>query len=163
MKILVKTDKGLKKLGEGKIFSKNQLMLREMGIQGQDATVQIDATSPYAAKQIDDLVKNTPLQDRQNYRVKIVNGQQSNSNKIDNAHTGSLVGATNGSNAITQSRQACAENPSLGGTSCSLDDINPKENGSINSSVMPRKVMDEMRVNSIPFTKKELHKFLMDL
>ena len=39
-----------------------------------------------------------------------------------------------------------------------------KNNSSLQTnSVTPRKVMDEMRRNSIPFTKKELNKFLTDL
>ena len=35
--------------------------------------------------------------------------------------------------------------------------------GMMNSSVTPKKVMDEMRKNSVPFSKKELSNFLSTL
>jgi hypothetical protein len=35
--------------------------------------------------------------------------------------------------------------------------------GPMNNSVTPRKVMDEMRANSVPFTKTELTKFLKSI
>ena len=116
MKVYVKKDKALKLLGEGKIYSKKDLLLREFG-NDNDGGTTVTSTDT-----------TTPNQ-----------------------------GLTDGVKQLNKTPQADAFEKTVG------DEASGINNGLQTNSVAPRKVMDEMRRNSIPFTKKELSKFLNSL
>jgi hypothetical protein len=160
MKILVKTNKGLRPLGEGRIYSKSQLKLNEvytdgkvsltLNPNGQDvraSSVQTNAqnmlhTVPQATAvtlQADDVdgvtAPNYSSTDPRNDTVQQVPVNKANSTAIQNA-------AKNGGTIqITKNdpQQTAMES---------------KDN---------KKDIVEMRNNSIPFTKKELNDFLSSL
>ena len=159
MKILVKTNKGLRNLGEGRIYSKNQLKLNEyttgkvaltLNPNGQDvraSSVQTAAQNmlnkvPQAtaitldAKDVDGVsVPNYPQNDPREDTVQQISLKNANGTAIQNA-------AKNGGTiSITKNDQ---QDAALESTSS-------------------KKIMDEMRRNSIPFTKKELNRFLSEL
>ena len=161
MQVIVKKDNRLVKLGEGRIYSKSQLKLNE---DGKSFVNQNDTATQ---NRINSLVNKIPPQERSSYDLVIgkdnngVNGQVDMS-KIDDANTGTISNASNVQDAVSQSRQNGAKNPSNNAFEINVDDLG-NNSGTINSSVASKKVMDEMRRNSIPFSKKELSSFLNSL
>lgn len=158
MKILVKKNNGFVNLGEGKIYSKKQLILKEKNeligdVTSNDETIQGASGLQNA---VNKKTAENPTAD--GWSTDLSNLKQGNS-------------AQNNGNGVMKFTQNQLNQP---GTKQLIDraaQTNPnmqitvmKNNSSLQTnSVTPRKVMDEMRKNSIPFTKKELHKFLMDL
>lgn len=160
MRILVKTNKGLRPLGEGRIYSKSQLKLNEvytdgkvsltLNPNGQDvraSSVQTNAqnmlhTVPQATAvtlQADDVdgvtAPNYSSTDPRNDTVQQVPVNKANSTAIQNA----------------------AKN---GGT-IQITKNDPQQTAM--ESKGNKKDIVEMRNNSIPFTKKELNDFLSSL
>jgi len=148
-------------LGEGKIYSKKQLMLKELTQNGVTAVANPDgqnhtvsqmltnaktiAQKPGVGKVVipasdtgiggtKNVPQNSPLSDVK----KVIPLSKANTSIISD---------------LTKDGQGEVELTNDGNTNSSLQ----------TNSVMSRKVMDEIRKNSIPFTKKELHKFLMNL
>ena len=160
MKILVKTDKGLKKLGEGKIFSKTQLKLNE--IYGDDEETTVTSTSTTTPSQgLKDGVKQLNKAPQAKAFEKTVGGMDGNTKDDGTTLTmtkqvaQSAQGMQNANNFIKMSQNT---------TNGDQNKIRILNTPSVQlAHRMPRKVMDEMRANSIPFTKKELSKFLKEL
>jgi len=157
MKVYVKKDKVLKLLGEGKIFSKKDLLLRELN-QQMASTVSIQA-----AKNVNDGAMQFKQAKAQNPTITQAMG----------AGDDMLTPATGTKDNQLVTNANSQE--SLNNTQSILNKMSPEERENTdvtytdgsenmeNSSVTPRKVMDEMRENSVPFTKSELTEFLKSI
>lgn len=155
MEVLVKTDNGLQRLGEGKIFSKKQLKLRE----------DIDAS----------LGSANGLQQAQQKAKKLINSNPSvNSASAD---LGKLDGQKDTSSGegtkiqlpvnapASQLNQVQQMSKNQGNDDVEVEftkNDSSSSSSSTNESRKNRKLM-EMRYNSVPFTKKELSSFLKSL
>lgn len=157
MKILVKRNNGLLNLGEGRIYSKSQLRLNE---DVENALIG-DATPN------DEKVSGTgSLQTTVNKELTAHPQEDGVSVGLDSLNNSGQKLKGDGTN-IKMSQQQLAQNKTqisnlaaqMPGAQLTI----MRGNGVINNSVAPRKVLDELRKNSIPFTKKELHKFLREI
>jgi hypothetical protein len=166
MKIFVKTDKGLRNLGEGRIYSKNQLRLIEADTNGDESTITLtnNGEGPDAKAPASELVNDA------NKELNIVNAGGKKT-QFQVAPTG--VAGVTPNTSLTQNSTQSAPAVDVSKNDPRLATLIQKNaqngyatnivKGTVNSSVASRKVMDEMRNNSIPFTKKELNKFLREL
>ena len=167
MKIYVKKDKVLKLLGEGKVYSKKDLVLREFGGDNNGGTDTITLTNDGEGTD-----KKTPSNELVNNVKQELPKVSAGGKQVQfNVSPDDVAGVTPNTQLTQNSTQAP---PSV---NVSMNDPrlpqmmqqNAKNGYStnivkpINSSVTPKKVMDEMRENSIPFTKAELTKFLKSL
>lgn len=171
MKVYVKKDKALKLLGEGTIYSKKDLVLKEENTNdaslgasvGSSAgkPLQFDATNGQDASSISQVEKNvnnigakTTSIPNKEARLDLGDVGWRTTPNVNKNEPGADVDITaqgnkpqDIDNAVDQASQVRA-----GGVVIPL-----------NQSVTPRKVMDEMRENSVPFTKSELTEFLKNL
>ena len=155
MKILVKKDNGLVNLGEGKIYSKSQLRLNENGFV---------ATAP-DAKNIRQFVTQGSKMLNQNPNVKLVQNQlgQMDQQKDSSSGEGLKVSIpANATGAQISRVQNMASRPENDDMSIDLTPAT-SNTSSDSSSIANESKIIEMRKNSIPFTKKELHKFLREI
>ena len=155
MKILVKKDNGLVNIGEGKIYSKSQLILNEDGFV---------ATAPNV-KDIRQFVTQGSKMMNQNPNVKSVQNQLGQMDHQNDTSTGEGLkislpaNATGAQISKVQNMASKPENDDM-----SIDLTPSTSNTSSDSSSMTNESrIIEMRKNSIPFTKKELHKFLREI
>jgi hypothetical protein len=162
MKVYVKKDKALKLLGEGRIFTKKDLILKEdTGISASLNPEGGDVNANQAQTASSNIFNHVPSATATTLQSDDVNGVTApmlsqNDPASDVTHEIPLKDAN--ASAI----QAAAKQ---GGT-IKIVKQQPQQNNSLglqNSSVTPRKVMDEMRENSVPFTKSELTEFLKNL
>lgn len=156
MKVYTKKNNGLRLLGEGMVFSKGQLMLKE-----QDVTLsQTEPTTP------DKFVRNsvTALNQVGNAKKTVIPTNLADGNKTDDGN----ILRVNKSQALGQTsqiRQFVNQNKDTG--TVEIVDDTKDTNGSnpltTSEGKKNRSIMDEMRANSIPFTKTELTKFLKSI
>lgn len=165
MKVYVKKDKTLKLLGEGKIFSKKDLLLKEEDLNGGTDTITLtndgegtDKKTP-PNEMANDIKKELPKVNAGGKLVQFnvspddVAGVTPNTQLSQNStQAPPSVNVSMNDPRLTQMMQQNAKN------GYSTNVVKP-----INSSVDSRKVMDEMRENSVPFTKSELTEFLKNL
>ena len=156
MKVYTKKNNGLRLLGEGMVFSKKDLLLREDGDNGNNPLIG-DATPGDEQVQGASGLKN------------IVDKKTSENPTADGWSTelGNLNGGTSqqgeASGVIKISRQQL-NNPETQAMLNRTKITDPNMQVTVmNNSVTPRRVMDEMRANSVPFTKTELTKFLKSI
>ena len=165
MKVYVKKDKALKLLGEGRIFSKKDLLLKEEDLNGGTDTITLtndgEGTDKKATpnEMADDIKKELPKVNAGGKPVQFnvspddVAGVTPNTQLSQNStQAPPSVNVSMNDPRLTQMMQQNAKN------GYSTNVVKP-----INSSVDSRKVMDEMRENSVPFTKSELTEFLKNL
>lgn len=150
MRILVKTDKGLKNLGEGKIYSKSQLKLNEL-----DANIGIANGIQQAQMKAKQLMNQNPGVQSASADAGKLDGQQDRNNG-EGLKMELPVDATGAQ--LAQAQRAVKDQ--------SADDMQitftkPQSSSSLMDTNESR--ITEMRRNCIPFTKKELHKFLKNL
>lgn len=145
MRILVKTNKGLRNLGEGKIYSKGQLRLNEFTDSSSTGVTAVANPDGQDFKSNAEMYRNI----NNNFKNPAVTAVEFQANDT-----------VNGKNV--------APNKELDDvvTTVSRDNMNKipqlSKYGTI-KVVNNRKGMTEMRKNSIPFTKKELYKFLKEI
>ena len=165
MKIYVKKDKALKLLGEGRIFTKKDLILKEEDLNGGTDTITLtndgegtDKKTP-PNEMANDIKKELPKVNAGGKPVQFnvspddVAGVTPNTQLSHNStQAPPSVNVSMNDPRLTQMMQQNAKN------GYSTNVVKP-----INSSVDSRKVMDEMRENSVPFTKSELTEFLKNL
>ena len=159
MKVYVKKDKALKLLGEGKVYSKKDLVLKE----GNTNNPLIGDATPNDEK------------------VNGVSGLETVANQQLSSHPAE-DGVSVGLDSLTNSGQKLkGDGVSLTMTQDELKGNKPQLSSIAQqmpgaevrimrnqptmqvSSVAPKKVMDEMRENSVPFTKEEMTEFLKSL
>lgn len=156
MKVYTKKNNGLRLLGEGMVFSKGQLMLKE-----QEVTLsQTEPTTP------DKFVRNsvTALNQVGNAKKTVIPTNLADGNKTDDGN----ILRVNKSQALgktSQIRQFVNQNKDTGAVEIVDDTKGTNDSNPLTTSEgkKNRSVMDEMRANSIPFTKTELTKFLKSI
>lgn len=165
MKVLVKTNKGLKILGEGKIYSKSQLRLNEVDNNGDSNTITLTNSGEGSESK-------APPTEIANDAKKELSTVNASGKKTQFQVTPTSVAGVTPNASMTQNSTQAPPAVDVSKNDPRLPNLLQKnaQNGySTNiigletSSIKSRKVMDEMRRNSIPFTKKELHKFLREL
>lgn len=155
MKILVKKDNGLVNIGEGKIYSKSQLRLNENGFV---------ATAP-DVKNVRQFVTQGSKMLNQNPNVKLVQNQLGQMDQQKDSSTGEGLKVSlpaNATGAQISRVQNMASRPENDDMSIDLTPAT-SNTSSDSSSIANESRIVEMRKNSIPFTKKELHKFLREI
>lgn len=155
MEVLVKTDNGLQRLGEGKIFSKKQLKLKE----GIDAAIGSANGLQQAREEAEKLINQNPSVDSASADLGKLDGQNDTSTgegtKIQLPINAS---ATQLNNVQQMSKNQANDDVEVEFTK---NDTN-NSSSSTNESRKNRKLV-EMRYNSVPFTKKELSSFLKSI
>ena len=153
MKVYVKKDKALKLLGEGRVYSKKDLMLKEGGF------VKPVAAAPTNVTTTGDFF-NTAAQNEHNPALGGTSAQLGQLNNKAEKNNGEGTNIELPSHPTGAQKQAVAN---MDATVTVGDEASGVDNGLQTNSVTPRKVMDEMRENSVPFTKAELTEFLKTL
>lgn len=165
MKVYIKKDNALKLLGEGKVYSKKDLVLKEEDLNGGSDAITLTNDGEGVEKKTppnemaNDIKKELPKVSAGGKPVQFnvspddVAGVTPNTQMTQNGtQAPPSVNVSMNDPRLTQMMQQNAKN------GYSTNVIKP-----INSSVESRKVMDEMRNNSVPFTKKEMTEFLKNL
>ena len=150
MQILVKTNKGLKNLGEGKLFSKGQLKLNEIDANlGSANGIQ---QAQMKAKQL--MNQNAGVTSASADAGKL--DGQSDMQSGEGLELKVPVNATG-----QQLAQAQRMTKDQGADDAQITFTKPQSpSSSLNSNNLGESKIMEMRKNSIPFTKKELNSFL---
>ena len=166
MKILVKKNNGLVNLGEGRIYSKSQLRLNEIDSNGDSNTITLTNTGEGTDS------KSQP-NELANDAKKELNTVNASGKKIQFSVQPNSVAGVTPNMSLTQNSTKAAPSVNVSQNDPRLTTLmqtNAKNGYATNiikgiqtSSVAPKKVLDELRKNSIPFTKKELHKFLREI
>lgn len=155
MEVLIKTNNGLQRLGEGKIFSKKQLKLRE----DIDAAIGSANGLQQAQQKAKKLINQNPSVDSASADLGKLDGQKDTSSgegtKIQLPINAS---ATQLNNVQQMSKNQANDDVEVEFTK---NDTN-NSSSSTNESRKNRKLV-EMRYNSVPFTKKELSSFLKSI
>jgi hypothetical protein len=162
MKVYVKKDKALKLLGEGKVYSKKDLVLKEQ--DGENALIG-DVTS-----NDEQLQGATGLQNAVNKKSAENPAADGWSAELGNLNQGGGSAQQNGNGVIQLTKSQLAQpqtkqmldrtritNPNMQVNVMNDDKVQ------LAAHKTPKKVMDEMRENSVPFTKKEMTEFLKSL
>ena len=161
MKIYVKKDKVLKLLGEGKVYSKKDLLLKEL-----NAGVKPVAAAPTNITTTGDFF-NTAAQNEHNPALGGTSaqlGQLNNKAEKNNGEGVEFHLPSNPTGAEKEVVRNAANNSALRDATVTVgDEASGVDSNLQTNSVAPRKVMDEMRTNSVPFTKSELTEFLKSL
>ena len=162
MKIFVKTDKGLKKLGEGKIFSKNQLMLREFSQNGVTAVANPDGQNHTASQMLSNARR---IAQKPGVKTVVMSSADTGIGATKNVPSNSPLSDVKKIIPLNKANDSVISQLTADGQGEVelTSDSNANNSALETNSVKPRKVMDEMRRNSIPFTKKELSMFLNSL
>lgn len=151
MQVLVKTNKGLKNLGEGKLFSKDQLKLNELGgVQANIGQANGIQQAQMKAKQLMN----------QNARVTSASADAGKIDGQSDMQSGEGLELKVPVNATGQQlAQAQRMTRDQGADDAQITFTKPQSPSSNDNSLGESRIM-EMRKNSIPFTKKELNSFL---
>lgn len=156
MEVLIKTNKGLQRLGEGKIFSKKQLKLRE-GIAAAIGSANGLQQAQQKAEKILDQNSNA---DSANADLGKLDGQNDTSTG-EGIKIQVPVKKKDGTQLSNIQRMAQNQQNDNVEIEFTRDDSN-NSSSSTNESRKNSKLV-EMRYNSVPFTKKELSSFLKSI
>jgi hypothetical protein len=152
MEVLVKTDNGLQRLGEGKIFSKKQLKLKE----GIDAAIGSANGLQQAQQKAKKLINQNPSVDSASADLGKLDGQKDTS-----TGEGTTIQLPINASATQLNNVQRMSNDNVE-VKFTKNDTNNSSSSSTNESRKNRKLV-EMRYNSVPFTKKELSSFLKSI
>ena len=158
MKVYVKKDKVLKLLGEGKVYSKKDLMLKEFKAGGNNVV----ATVP-GATNVRQFVNQGAKTYNQNGNVGLIQGEMGQFDNQNDSNTGEGIGVDLPVNATGQQIakvQNMANQPSNDDMKINLTP--PTTETDQTNSLGESKII-KMRENSVPFTKSELTEFLKSL
>ena len=152
MKILVKKHNKLMNLGEGKIYSKNQLKLNE--VNGVDANIGSASGIQQAQMKAKQVMNQNANVDSASIDAGKADGQSDKSSG-EGVKLEVPVNATGKQLDIAQrmTRDQSSDDAQITFTK----ETNPSSTSTNESRII------EMRRNSIPFSKKELHNFLKSL
>jgi hypothetical protein len=150
MKILVKRNDGLVNLGEGKIYSKSQLKLNE----------DLDANIPQANGIQQAQLRAKQLMNRNAgvTSASIEAGKADGQNDMQSGEGLKLEVPVNANGQQLAQAERMAKDQ--GADDAQITFTKPQSSSSLETN--ESKII-EMRKNSIPFTKKELHKFLREI
>lgn len=156
MQVLVKKDNKLVKLGEGKIYSKNQLRLNEFnnGVQANIGNANGIQQAQMRAKQLMN----------QNAGVTSASAEAGKLDGQNDQQSGEGIELKVPVNANGQQlAQAQRMVKDQGADDAQITFTKPQSSSSMNNNGLGESKIVEMRRNSIPFTKKELNSFLNTL
>ena len=156
MKVYVKKDRLLKLLGEGKVYSKKELVLKEFFGDKNDVNSNAHLGNiPYAQnmQQAGMLAKQQVAKNPTNPVQMISGGDLGNKN---NQKKDIVINTDTDTRNLKDVERVINNSPDPDRYDIAIN-TNPAE------SKNSKAVMDEMRANSIPFTKLELTKFLKSL
>ena len=156
MQVLVKKDNKLVKLGEGKIYSKNQLRLNEFnnGVQANIGNANGIQQAQIRAKQLMN----------QNAGVTSASADAGKLDGQNDQQSGEGIELKVPVNANGQQlAQAQRMVKDQGADDAQITFTKPQSSSSMNNNGLGESKIVEMRRNSIPFTKKELNSFLNTL
>lgn len=151
MEVLIKTNNGLQRLGEGKIFSKKQLKLRE----DIDAAIGSANGLQQAQQKAKKLINQNPSVDSASADLGKLDGQKDTS-----SGEGTKIQLPINASATQLNNVQQIANDDVEVEFTKNDTSN--SSSSANESRKNRKLV-EMRYNSVPFTKKELSSFLKSI
>jgi len=161
MKIFSKKDNGLRKLGEGKIYSKKDLTLNEAWTNGKVALTlnpngqDVNASNVQTSAQ--NMLNNVPQATAVTLQADDVNGVTAPTFAPEDPRNDAVQNIS-AKKATSAAVQDLAKN---GGT-INITKDDPQQSSMGESKKTSDKLV-EMRRNSIPFSKKELSKFLRSL
>lgn len=141
MEILVKTNRGLKSLGEGRVYSKKQLMLKEDGL---DANLGMSSSIQAAQMKAKQMMSKNPT----------VTSASADAGKLDgqmDSQNGEGVRLELPVNA--NGKQLAQAQKMVSDTNADDAQITFTKN---QDSMTTESRLAELRVNSVPFTKTEL-------
>lgn len=141
MEILVKTNRGLKSLGEGRVYSKKQLMLKEDGL---DANLGMSSSIQAAQMKAKQMMSKNPT----------VTSASADAGKLDgqmDSQNGEGVRLELPVNA--NGKQLSQAQKMVSDTNADDAQITFTKN---QDSMTTESRLAELRVNSVPFTKTEL-------
>jgi len=148
MQVFVKKDNGLKRLGEGKVYSKGQLKLNELDANiGQASGIQ---QAQMKAKQL--MNQNAGVNS-----ASIEAGKADGQKDSMSGEGLELKVPVNATGQQLATAQQMTRNQSMDDAQITFVKDDPSTDTTNESRII------EMRRNSIPFTKKELHKFLNEI
>ena len=148
MQVFVKKDNGLKCLGEGKVYSKGQLKLNELDANiGQASGIQ---QAQMKAKQL--MNQNAGVNS-----ASIEAGKADGQKDSMSGEGLELKVPVNATGQQLATAQQMTRNQSMDDAQITFVKDDPSTDTTNESRII------EMRRNSIPFTKKELHKFLNEI
>ena len=148
MQVFVKKDNGLKRLGEGKVYSKGQLKLNELDANiGQASGIQ---QAQMKAKQL--MNQNAGVNS-----ASIEAGKADGQKDSMSGEGLELKVPVNATGQQLATAQQMTRNQIMDDAQITFVKDDPSTDTTNESRII------EMRRNSIPFTKKELHKFLNEI
>ena len=160
MKVFVKKNNRLLNIGEGSIISKKDLFLKESGVV---------AAVPNA-KNVRQFVNQGAKTFHQSGNVGLVQGEMGQFDNQQDASTGEGLSVSLPVNATGSQIAKVQTLANQQGNDDMKINLTPPTTGSSDSSssletssVFPRKTIDEIRMESVPFSKRELSEFLRSI
>lgn len=160
MRILVKTNKGLRPLGEGRIYSKGQLRLSEAYTNGKVSLTlnpngqDVRASSVQTSAQ--NMLNNVPQATAVTLQADDVDGVTAPTFSASDPRNDTVQQMD-----VKHANSAAVTDAAENGGTIQITKNDPQQTAM--ESKKNKKDIVEMRENSIPFTKKELNKFLSSL
>ena len=158
MKVYVKKDKALKLLGEGKIYSKKDLVLREFNAGGNSVVAAVPG-----ATNVRQFVNQGAKTYHQNGNVGLIQGEMGQFDNQNDSSTGEGLGIDLPVNATGQQIAKVQNMANQQGNDDMKINLTPPTNDAEDSNPLGEGKIAELRENSIPFTKLELTEFLKTL
>ena len=160
MKIMVKTDKGLRTLGEGRIYSKSQLRLSEDYTNGKVSLTLNPSGQDVKASSVQTSAQNMLNTVPQATAVTL------QADDVDGVTAPTFSNSDPRNDTVQQmdvrhATSAAVSNAAKNGGTLQITKDDPQQ-ASMESKENKKDIV-EMRENSIPFTKKELNEFLRSL
>lgn len=160
MKIMVKTDKGLRTLGEGRIYSKSQLRLSEDYTNGKVSLTLNPSGQDVKASSVQTSAQNMLNTVPQATAVTL------QADDVDGVTAPTFSNSDPRNDTVQQmdvrhATSAAVSNAAKNGGTLQITKDDPQQTSM--ESKENKKDIVEMRENSIPFTKKELNEFLRSL
>lgn len=160
MKIMVKTDKGLRSLGEGRIYSKSQLRLSESYTNGKVSLTlnpngqDVRASSVQTSAQ--NMLNTVPQATAVTLQADDVDGVTAPTFSPSDPRNDTVQQMD-----VKHATSAAVSNAAKNGGTLQITKDDPQQSSM--ESKTTKKDIVEMRNNSIQFTKKELSEFLSSL
>lgn len=158
MKVYVKKDKALKLLGEGKVYSKKDLILKEFKAGGNNVV----ATVP-GATNVRQFVNKGAQTYNQNGNVGLIQGEMGQFDNQNDANTGEGLGVDLPVNATGQQISKVQNMANQPGNDDMKINLTPPTTETDQTDSLGENKIIKMRENSVPFTKSELTEFLKSL
>ena len=158
MEIFVKKDNGLKKLGEGKIYSKSQLRLTEI-LNGVDANLGTADGLQQAQASAKQIFNRNPNVTSASADAGKLDGQTD----ADGGEGVKLELPVNATGNQLATAQHMVKDQSADDTQITFTKPEVSSSSMNNTNGLGESRIIEMRKNSIPFTKSELSSFLNSL